>query len=76
MSELDHLTAAQMREAAEVLRLWAGERQHDAQVAAEVLDQAAEAEAAEAVRRVEVVRAALLAAANRRESEPMEHGSK
>jgi len=73
MSELDHLTAAEMREAAEVLRVWAGERQHDAQVAAEVLDQAAEAEAAEAVRHAEVVRAALLAAANRRELELMEH---
>ncbi len=69
MSDFDQLTAAQMRQAAEVLRVWAAERQHDGQVAAEVLDQDAVAEATEAVQRVEVVRAALLAAATRLDSE-------
>ena len=69
MSEFDRLTAGQMREAAEVLRAWAAERQHDAQVAAEVLDQAAMDEATAAMRRVEAVRAALLAVAARRERE-------
>ncbi len=69
MSELDRLTAAQMREAAEVLQAWVAERQHEAQVAAEVLDQAAIEEAAAAVQRVEAVRAALLAEAVRREGE-------
>jgi ribosomal protein S25 len=69
MGELDGLTAGQMREAAEVLRAWVAERQHDAQVAAEVLDQATLDEAAAEVDRVEAVRAALLAAVARRERE-------
>jgi peptide methionine sulfoxide reductase MsrA len=70
MTEIDVLTAAQLREAAEVLRAWAAERQHDAQVAAEVIDQAAFQEAEEATQRVEAVREALLAAAIRRDADP------
>jgi hypothetical protein len=69
MSGFDRLTAAQMREAAEVLQAWVAERQHDAQVAAEVLDQAAIEEAAAAVQRVEAVLAVLLAEAVRQEGE-------
>jgi hypothetical protein len=69
MSGFDRLTAAQMREAAEVLRAWAAERQHDAQVAAEVLDQASIEEATAAVQRVEAVQDALLAEAIRQERE-------
>jgi len=69
MNGFDRLTAAQMRDAADVLRVWVAERQHDAQVAAEVLDQAAIEEAAAAVQRVEAVQAALLAEASRQEGE-------
>ena len=70
MGELDRLTATQLREAAEVLGEWVAGQRHEAQVAAEVLDEDSVLACREQADRVEVVRVALMAEATRREPPP------
>jgi hypothetical protein len=68
MDELEQLTATQLRDAAEVLGEWIAGQRHEAQVAAEVLDEDSVLACRERADRVEVVRVALMAEATRREA--------
>ena len=68
MSDFDRLTALQLREAAEVLGEWVATQRHEAQVAAEVLDEDEVAAHRDWADRVEAVRAVLAAEAARRET--------
>jgi len=67
MGELDQLTVTQLREAAEVLGEWVAGQRHEAQVAAEVLDEDSVLACREQADRVEAVRVVLMAEATRRE---------
>jgi hypothetical protein len=68
MDELEQLTATQLRDAAEVLGEWIAGQRHEAQVAAEVLDEDSVLACRERADRVEVVGVALMAEAIRREA--------
>ena len=68
MDELEQLTATQLRDAAEVLGEWIAGQRHEAQVAAEVLDEDSVLACRERADRVDVVRVALMAEAIRREA--------
>ena len=68
MDEFERLAATQLREAAEVLGEWIADRRHEAQVAAEVLDEDSVLACRERADRVEAVRVALTAEALRREA--------
>ena len=68
MDELEQLTATQLRDAAEVLGEWIAGQRHEAQVAAEVLDEDSVLACRERADRVEVVQVALMAEAIRREA--------
>ena len=68
MDELERLAATQLREAAEVLGEWIAGQRHEAQVAAEVLDEDSVLASRERADRVEAVRVALTAEALRREA--------
>jgi hypothetical protein len=68
MDELEQLTATQLREAAEILGEWIAGQRHEAQVAAEVLDEDSVLASRERADRVEAVRVALTAEALRREA--------
>jgi hypothetical protein len=70
MGELERLTAIQLREAAEVLGEWIAGQRHEAQVAAEVLDEDSVLACRERADRVEAVRAALRTKATRLEALP------
>jgi hypothetical protein len=70
MDELEQLTATQLRDAAEVLGEWIAGQRHEAQVAAEVLDEDSVLACRERADRVEAVRAELMAEATRREVVP------
>jgi hypothetical protein len=70
MDELERLTAAQLREAAEVLGEWIAGQRHETQVAAEVLDEDSVLACRERADRVEAVRAVLMTEATRREVVP------
>ena len=70
MGELEQLTATQLRDAAEVLGEWIAGQRHEAQVAAEVLDEDSVLVCRERADRVEAVRAVLMAEATRREVAP------
>jgi hypothetical protein len=70
MDELERLTATQLRDAAEVLGEWIAGQRHEAQVAAEVLDEDSVLACRERADRVEAVRVALTAEATRREASP------
>ncbi len=70
MSELERLTAIQLREAAEVLGEWIAGQRHEAQVAAEVLDEDSVLACRERADRVEAVRVVLMAEATCREAVP------
>ena len=70
MDELEQLTATQLRDAAEVLGEWIAGQRHEAQVAAEVLDEDSVLASRERADRVEAVRAVLMAEATRREVVP------
>jgi hypothetical protein len=67
MSELDRLTAAQLREATQVLGEWIGEQGHQAEVEAEILDEDGALACREVAERVRAVQKALAAEAARRE---------
>lgn len=67
MSELDRLTAAQLRDAAQVLGEWIGEQGHQAEVEAEILDEDGALACREVAERVRAVQKALAAEAARRE---------
>jgi hypothetical protein len=68
MDEFEGLAATQLREAAEVLGEWIAGQRHEAQVAAEVLDEDSVLASRERADRVEAVRVALTAEALRREA--------
>ncbi len=68
MDELAQLTATQLRAAAEILGEWIAGQRHEAQVAAEVLDEDSVLACREQADRVEAVRVALTAEATRREA--------
>jgi len=68
MSDFDRLTPAHLRDAAEALADWVARERHDAQVAAEVLDEDDLVACRDRADRVEVVRGVLLAEAARREA--------
>ena len=65
MGEFEGLAATQLREAAEVLGEWIAGQRHEAQVAAEVLDEDSVLASRERADRVEAVRVALRAEATR-----------
>jgi hypothetical protein len=68
MGDFDRLTAAQLRAAAEALGEWVAAQRHDAQVAAEVLDQDGALACRDRAERAEAVRAVLAVEAARREA--------
>jgi Sec-independent protein translocase protein TatA len=68
MSELDQLTAAQLREAARVLGDWIREERHRAEVEAEMLDEDGALACREVADRVRAVQVALQAEAAHREA--------
>ena len=68
MSELDQLTAAQLREAAQILGDWIREERHSAEVEAEMLDEDGALACQEVADRVRAVQKALAAEAARRET--------
>ena len=70
MDELERLTATQLHDAAEVLGKWIAGQRHEAQVAAEVLDEDSLLACRDRADRVEAVRVALRAEATRREALP------
>jgi len=70
MSELDRLTAAQLREAAQALGEWISEQCHRAEVDAEILDQDGALACREVVDRVRAVQMALEGEAARRQPSP------
>ena len=70
MDGLERLTATHLREAAEVLGEWIAGQRHEAQVAAEVLDEDSVLACRERADRVKAVRVALTAEATRREALP------
>ena len=70
MDELERLKAMHLRDAAEVLGEWIAGQRHEAQVAAEVLDEDSVLASRERADRVEAVRVALTAEALRREALP------
>ena len=72
MGELEQLTATQLRDAAEVLGEWIAGQRHEAQVAAEVLDEDSVLACRKRADRVEAVRVALTTEATRREALPTE----
>jgi hypothetical protein len=70
MDELEQLTATQLRDAAEVLGEWIAGQRHEAQVAAEVLDEDSVLACRERADRVEAVRVVLMVEATCREAVP------
>jgi hypothetical protein len=68
MSDFDRLTAAQLRDAAEALGEWVADQRHEAQVAAEVLDEDSIIACRDRADRVETVRVVLAVEAARREA--------
>ena len=68
MSELDQLTATQLREAARVLGDWIREERHRAEVEAEMLDEDGALACREVADRVRAVQVALQAEAAYREA--------
>jgi len=68
MSEIDRLTAVQLRDAAQILGDWIREERHSAEVEAEMLDEDGAQACRELADRVRAVQKALEAEAARRDA--------